>query len=613
MNEPLKSLPKTVKRMPLADSDANRILEQVILCCTRDSMHSQLVEYFIRQYNIFDIRDVFNRYTDNLSRHDRNEISTIVNKYKKVHNCIRQARLESLKGSTLEHYRSKVTKLDFCTKQEKLEFGIKAWSFIKDQSVDDFAKLFVQICHPINLNDKVQLREFFELVSTLKVYLEFEDDEFVKLILQYSEEFCESLSDEKFHNHTWLFAYYPFTQANLATLFNRLIGQEYIVSDDNERLYYSAPNNKFALYSDRIVNAVVPGKFNLQAMMLEYWIRHSSTQLKNYFGQQNASHILTHLTNFIEQYNPKSISNFAFIATNMSYNNIAAAIKDNAQLTPDIIMDLEVYFFLKPQFDETIKDNVSIDSFNASMLKRGIKEVLIQWDDVHFFNSYIIIRNNVNGINHEFKHCCKSSIKIASALHQEYSACKSAIPLLPLIHCATIEDSIIKILNEEQIDICVENLRNLVTRTYSSSSNTVRTEDDCAVLLSLKNDCLKYLVENKTPGYSVVTLKEKFSTNSSTTVLEDAAIFVIAENNDTLTIVYENAQIARSSYVFSVKKSSLDVAEQVIKKYFTSDLINKRQRLISDTSVFSKDCSIIAVKRVPHNDIDNWKREIQSY
>lgn len=601
-----------MKKVNFAESDPRKIIRHVLFHFTNKADSTELLKYFLKQYQIFDITDLFNSLKDDMSKESQTALKQIVlnshAKYERIH----KARVGLISADDeLNKYAHDVEQCEFISKQEKFDFGIKSWSFINNKSIKDYAKLLVFVCLPTDFDDTVSLREFFELVSYLKQYHEFEDDLFEKLILLFSEELCDIICDNDLCNVTPLFEFFPFTNSNVAKLISHLTGQVYTMSQDGAiKLYDVTPNPCFEIFCDRIINAVIPGKFNIQSMMIEQWIRNSPKQLLNYFGPTDTKYVLQNLNSFIQQYEPQWLFDFEFDDNYCGCSHLAEAIKDNAPLFPDILTDLNNYFFVVGRYDGVVKDNISIGSFNASLLQRGIKDISVQWDNVEFFNSHIVIKHNANGMNVEFKHKCKSSTKIANALQQEDSACSLALSVLPLIHCATVDDKIIRILNEEQVDQCVADLRGFANRPQVVPSHNTTNDDACAFLLSLKSDCLKYLIDNRATKYPVISIKEKFITNSGINTLEDAAIFVISESNDKLVLVYENSLISHSSYVFTIKKSSLDTAQNAIKKYFTSDIINKRQRLIYDTSAFNKESGFLSIKRVSHTDLDIWKKDI---
>jgi hypothetical protein len=446
-------------------------------------------------------------------------------------------------------------------------------------------------------------------VFKLKNYFEFEDYLFEKAILIFLEMFYIKICDDASnYNRSYLTEFYPFTTHNITKLVRWLIGKDYLVdSNDGSKLYYTAKSPCLEIFCDRILNAVVPGKFNIQSMMIEYWIKDSSRLIQSCFGLNNADYIKNHLSEFIKQYEPKELYDFEYDEDYCQLTNIADAIKKNAPLTGDILNELN-RFSLKNQLCSDIIDNYQISSFSAAELSQNFKEINISCDNVDFYNSFIVINYKVNELKQTYKHYCKSSSKIKTDNDDNlFDYVKSSFPL---IHCATINGKIVKILNEEQINNSIEALNKAVNFSNNLYKKNHTNNFSSTLSLSTKNKCVKFLNEIKLKKYPVETLKERYFTNSGVEILEDAAIFVISEINNMLTIVYENSSIARSTYIFSIEKSVLNVAINKIKSFFSSELINKRQRLISDKSMFKIEDGIFSVKRIQHQDLDIWKEEI---
>lgn len=90
---------------------------------------------------------------------------------------------------------------------------------------------------------------------------------------------------------------------------------------------------------------------------------------------------------------------------------------------------------------------------------------------------------------------------------------------------------------------------------------------------------------------------------------EVAFIFTLKQDKDHTMIVYENNLPARASVCFLVNTEYYDEAIDVRNNFFSSDNINKREMLMSNSVEFDK-TYIEKYFRVNHDDFILWKLSI---
>ena len=88
---------------------------------------------------------------------------------------------------------------------------------------------------------------------------------------------------------------------------------------------------------------------------------------------------------------------------------------------------------------------------------------------------------------------------------------------------------------------------------------------------------------------------------------EDGYLFTIYQDNDKCVLLYENtSDSSRSSLVFNVITSKYDEAIDVIKRFLSSDIENKRFKLCQKQISFNTP-SILRYTRIIHRDYIEWK------
>ena len=113
--------------------------------------------------------------------------------------------------------------------------------------------------------------------------------------------------------------------------------------------------------------------------------------------------------------------------------------------------------------------------------------------------------------------------------------------------------------------------------------------------------------------YDVKFCIEKFSFCSSITIYhENAFLFVIGENDNTIVVVYENENEERATYIFAVDRNVMDEAIESIVSFFSSYECNKRETLSSYNNIL-KDHGVTRQGKIEHGNIYSWKQDINDY
>jgi hypothetical protein len=513
----------------------------------------------------------------------------------------REYRIMLLSESGLEQYKKYAIERPFFTKEEKYDLMIQIWKDNKDISLENYTELITLLCFPADIKDFVSLRDYFDVVFAVSRYINPKNEYLIKLFLLQAQDFYDCLEDCVSINY--LFEFYPFTDSSIEDIIDWITGKKFELSKDGKKLYDT--DTSTLLFYDSIINAIVPQKYDLEKLMIKRWIQKSNEQLIYCLGNKATDFIVNNLDELIMKLPHYSDEKFELDTNNFISEPLSDAILEGAPLLDEMISDLRHLYFTSIVGDNIV-DNSSISSFCASDLRTKISDVTIKWEDVEFFNSYINIKYMRDDKTFTFTYRCQSSVRINDNIPYE------DLSKFPQIHCAVNEYGILSILNSSQVDKCVAYL-NEISRSINSS-HSVNVSDDsktCDYLLSLKNKCYNYLLEERDKHYPIKLIKEKCYTHSGVEGEEDAAIFVVKEvSEDKLLIVYENVRLARSTYVFLVEKDKANEVTNAIAKYFTSSEHNKRQHLINDVSVFERSKGFISFKRVSHASFETWRNDI---
>lgn len=123
-----------------------------------------------------------------------------------------------------------------------------------------------------------------------------------------------------------------------------------------------------------------------------------------------------------------------------------------------------------------------------------------------------------------------------------------------------------------------------------------------------KTEYLEYLCLNQRKNNKIVLCCEQII-NLTVNLIEKAFIFTLTSDNPKrLTIVYENVNTSRATYVFEINKQNKNRVINILYNYFASEETNKREKIVRGSSFKSK--TIIKMDRIIHTNFDDWKAKI---
>jgi hypothetical protein len=482
---------------------------------------------------------------------------------------------------------------------------IPSWLNGHEHTLKDILNILIAIGYPdISLFNMTE--GFFKTANRIARALNYNKTPFIQLILFLLQ------PQEVEEDYAWivfLSDLYPFTNENVNELVKWLVGKNSSkITYEGEDYEFYATDVSFAKFAQKMIDALAPKKYDLTQMMIKEWILSSKDQLTSQYGieafdliQQNIDDVVSNIE--------LPVFDFEIQVDDVTYP-LGEYINDGNKLTEEIVNEIaHVIPFLRIGIE--CRDNISLASFSANILKMGVKTEKVSWENVEFCKSYIVVHFKPDTASKEFTHrlpCTYSSPSIARIISEKPQLKKLVINRLAKVHCAYNKYGIIEILNKEQVLQTISYISVICRSLEPFSTNGSGTVH--SFLLSLKNQCYEFLVKHCLNEYATVLIKEKCQGYSGASKEENAAVFVVRDDNGRLNVVYENENIARSTYVFAVSKESYSTLINEIKKYFMSNEANKRQRLISDVSMFRNIKGVYSVRRINHNDMSTWRMEV---
>ena len=132
------------------------------------------------------------------------------------------------------------------------------------------------------------------------------------------------------------------------------------------------------------------------------------------------------------------------------------------------------------------------------------------------------------------------------------------------------------------------------------------------ILLRYKSQQFDFLESKQIKRFAIIPILENVS-NINTIKEEPALLFTVAIGKETCTLVYENASISKSTYIFIVDPELYDCAVKFISSYFMSKKMNKRYELQYSRDMFNRQDGFLRVVRVIHDNLENWRYTISFY
>ena len=120
---------------------------------------------------------------------------------------------------------------------------------------------------------------------------------------------------------------------------------------------------------------------------------------------------------------------------------------------------------------------------------------------------------------------------------------------------------------------------------------------------------LKFLMNLQLKDTPIYTLTENPSHKSAD--LELSYIFTIRVNGEIRTIVYENPDPSKATYIFEIIARQFNEALNVIRHYFSSPQVNKRLQLLKNKHEFTLENGIKRFYRILHDDNIVWETKIE--
>ncbi|MDO4202539.1 MAG: hypothetical protein Q4D25_10570 [Bacteroidales bacterium] len=239
-----------------------------------------------------------------------------------------------------------------------------------------------------------------------------------------------------------------------------------------------------------------------------------------------------------------------------------------------------------------------------------LQEKIFSWDDIAFGDGFINVRDEENHL------VCREAI--------EYS--KSAFNSIKTYFKIQFPELEICIINNEISFNDADRFKKLLTSIKSNTSsycpdlevtpkyvvfaffNNLSSAAIKNYIIELKQKYLSYLCSKQLDDYKIQYCVEQ-RVNMENEALENAFVFTIAETYQLAIIVFENIEDDRSSIVFVIHPKQYDLAMKSICGFFSSRELNKRETLAENYVEF-KDSGIIKIRRLYHNDFQQWKKEI---
>ncbi len=193
---------------------------------------------------------------------------------------------------------------------------------------------------------------------------------------------------------------------------------------------------------------------------------------------------------------------------------------------------------------------------------------------------------------------------------------------VPVIKVRLNNLNIVDVINVDEITSAVINLRKrplhstdviirkpqptVLSKPKRMNASEVRSLPEIKSSVYLKKLCNIHIKD-----YPIFYCIETKNTFSGCTSPEKAFVFCLKDIGSHLIIIYENTIESRSSYIFKIKRGGFITTINKIHKFFSSNLKNKREKLLVNSIEFPK--NVISYNRVIHNSFEQWINDIRKY
>jgi hypothetical protein len=268
-----------------------------------------------------------------------------------------------------------------------------------------------------------------------------------------------------------------------------------------------------------------------------------------------------------------------------------------------------------------------VSTLSKSSRKLGnISFIILNWEDVHFYNGYYIFKpKNVDSCD-----SLKLELKVKEIYSLEsFNYIRSYFNLkLPEIRYFVDENRKIKIIDEVKFSNAILMLAQRYKQAVIEKKE-IQTDNNSKHKMTLKQALekgermtfmdfrkyksrfLEFLINSQSSEYRIVPIEEAFEYKNSSYV-EDAFLFTLLSENNSIIIVLENVNPSRSTILFKTKRSEYIKALSVIYSFILGDSLNKRSEIRSHSLNFQNH-GITKYKSINHDSFEGWKFEVLKF
>lgn len=292
-------------------------------------------------------------------------------------------------------------------------------------------------------------------------------------------------------------------------------------------------------------------------------------------------------------------------------------LKEERNITKEELIDFWKYLILETDLYYSNKDLKEIPAW-LQLLEQdypdsGLFE--IPWKYVRYVDgkAFFYHPNNEKGRAGKLPYAFNSEFSKAS--FKELG--KRILWCFPPISCYAKDGKIIKI--DEQYANHVILKINEISESLSNDRNNPYASlryIDREVLKKIKSQYLDFLEKKQLKDYPIVSIKEIVTIQSFTSDYykeEPSYLFSVGESDETITLIYENLEVSRASFVFIIKKDSWRESVKKINEYFTSVKSCKRSELQYSRDMFNMNNGFIKIDRILHDYFYDWCNKINFY